>query len=77
MTTTNTTGGLRSYTLTATLGQATNEIRFLEPDDTEATWTAMFKVLNAAQKSRLWAKGEIVLAGPDGIVRTMPAKADA
>lgn len=77
MTTTNTTEGLRSYSLTATLGQATNVIWFEEPDDTEATWTAMFRILNAAVESRLWAKGEIVLAGPDGIVRTMPAKADA
>ena len=68
---------LNTYTLTATLGSATNTVTFREVDDTEAIWPAMFRILDAAQKSRLWAKGEIVLSGPDGIVKTMPAKATA
>lgn len=74
MPTTNTTEGLRSYSLTARLGQAVNVVRFLEHDDVDAMWTAMMKILDAAKESRLWAKGEIVLAGPDGIVNTMAAK---
>lgn len=68
---------LNTYTLTATLGSNTNTVTFRDTDDTEATYTAMFKILDAAVKSRLWAKGEIVLSGPDGIIRTMPAKATA
>jgi hypothetical protein len=68
---------LRTYTITATLGSTSNTVTFQDTDDTEATYTAMFKILDAASKARLWAKGEIVLAGPDGVIRTMPAKADA
>lgn len=68
---------LNTYTLTATLGNASNTVTFQDTDDTEATFTAMFRILDAAVKSRLWAKGEIVLSGPDGIIRTMPAKAIA
>lgn len=68
---------LNTYTLTATLGSTTNTVTFQDLDDTEATFTAMFKILNAAVGSRLWAKGEIVLSGPDGVVKTMPAKATA
>ena len=71
---------LRNYTITATLGSNTETIRFQEIDDTEATFAAIFKVLDKANKgttSRIWRKGEIVLAGPDGIIRTMPAKASA
>ncbi len=69
--------GLITYTLTATLGNASNTVTFNEVDDTDAMYTAMFRILDAAVKSRLWAKGEIVLAGPDGVIKTMPAKADA
>jgi hypothetical protein len=68
---------MNTYTLTATLGNASNTVTFEEIDDTEATFTAMFRILNAATGSRLWAKGEIVLAGPEGVVRTMPAKASS
>lgn len=65
---------MSTYMLTATLGNAANTVTFTEENDTDAIWTAMFKILDAATKSRLWAKGEIVLAGPEGIVKTMPAK---
>jgi hypothetical protein len=66
---------MNNSTLTATLGSATNAITFQEADDTDAIWTAMFKILDAATGSRLWAKGEIILAGPGGVIKTMAAKA--
>lgn len=65
---------MNAYTITATLGSETRTITIREPDDTEATFAAMFRILDEAQKSNLWAKGEIVLSGPEGVIRTMPAK---
>ena len=65
---------MNAYQITATLGSRSNTITIHEPDDTEATFAAMFMILDSAQKSDLWAKGEIVLTGPEGVIRTMPAK---
>lgn len=68
---------LRQYTLTATLGKATNTFKFEDINDDEAMFAAIKKILDTAIKSRLWQKGEIVLAGPDGVIKTMPAKASS
>lgn len=49
------------YELRAAYFRKESVIRFEETDDTEATYAAMFRVLNKARQSSLWALGEITL----------------
>lgn len=64
------------YKLTATRLGRTNVHRFEDAGDIDATYTAMFYVLNRANRSDLWAKGRIELVNLDTgeTVQTMEAK---
>lgn len=66
------------YKLTAHRNNVRNTIGFTADDDSDAMATAAFRVLEAASKSQLWAKGEITLRDHAGrVVATMPAKTGA
>ena len=63
------------YTLTATLGNQTKQVLIDAADDTEATFEAVFKILDMAVNRPLWANGAIELRNPRGeLINEMAAK---
>lgn len=63
------------YLLIAELGTTTNMIPFDSENDTTAGIDAAFTVMEAAPRSRLWARGEITLKNAAGdIIARMPKK---
>jgi len=69
---------MRTYKLTAQHGEDVAIETFLEEDDTEATFTAIWKILDrahAGQDAKTWAKGRITLCDEDGnVIRVMEEK---
>ena len=65
-----------TYTLSARSGAHIRATRIYADDDTEATYAAMARVLNAAVEDRVWAEGAITLRhnASGRVVQTMPAK---
>jgi hypothetical protein len=49
------------YRLTAKLGDNIKTVTYEEPDDTEAMYGAIFRILDKASQSRVWALGAIEL----------------
>lgn len=52
---------MTTYKLTATRNGARREILFPAQDDNQATFDAIFKILDKATNSEIWAKGAIQL----------------
>jgi hypothetical protein len=76
---------MKTYTVSASLGDLFEVTDFLETDDTEATIKAIHIILSNACHNgeptplqNLWANGKIVFADEDGnVIRTMNAKEGA
>lgn len=49
------------YRLRATLNEQTRSVRFSDTNDIQAIYTGLFKTLDKASKSRVWAWGHISL----------------
>lgn len=69
---------MTTYSVTATYKGRRSRFTLTEPDDTAATYAAMFAILERAQYGRrgstVWALGRIELSRAGEIVRTMEAK---
>ena len=52
---------MNRYQLQATLNNQIKTIWFEDIDDIEAIYTGIFKTLDKASKSRIWARGYIAL----------------
>ena len=52
---------MNRYQLQATLNNQIKTIWFEDIDDIEAIYTGMFKTLDKASNSRIWARGHIAL----------------
>lgn len=65
-----------NYRLRATYGKWSKTIVFEDVSDTEATFKALFIVLDKAKKDNLWALGhiELINANTNTLIQQMPAK---
>ena len=67
---------LNEYELTAKRFGTVQTLRFLDKDDIEAMYGAIFRILDKAAKDKLWAKGHITLTNKttNEIIKEMKEK---
>jgi len=67
---------LNEYELTAKRLGTVQTLRFLDKDDIDAMYGAIFRILDKAKKDKLWAKGHITLTNKttNEIIKEMKEK---
>ena len=67
---------LNEYELTAKRFGTVQTLRFLDKDDIDAMYGAIFRILDKAKKDKLWAKGHITLTNKttNEIIKEMKEK---
>ena len=67
---------LNEYELTAKRLGTVQTLRFLDKDDIDAMYGAIFRILDKAKKDKLWSKGHITLTNKttNEIIKEMKEK---